>query len=699
MSAPASTYRILVIDDTPSIHEDFKKILTPDAGPQDRSALVDSLASTIFGHASPAEPAPIRFSLDSAMQGEEGLAHVINAVAQERPYAVAFVDMRMPPGWDGLETISHLWVTDPRLQIVICTAYSDHSWSAISERIGPSDNLLILKKPFDHIEVLQLAHSLSRKWQLARDNTEHLRRLDNLVSERTCQRDESERRFTEAFNASPLAQAILDVERARFLDVNATFERQFGVSRCSLETLSPQVICPELDQAGWTALADRLRSGQPVDEHPFTSKDAQGKARHMRCSARVVAIGERLCAIVVIRDVTEQLAIEQQLRQSQKLEALGQLTAGIAHDFNNLLTVIHSYTSEVLADGSDPQTQKMLEPVLSAATRATSLVRQLLIFGRKEIVRPQALELCAVFNGMRSLLRRLIGSHIDIEWDIPDYLPLVAGDPTSIEQIIFNLAVNARDAMPNGGRILIEVALCEIDAQTAAGRSEAKPGRYVRVQVSDTGTGIPPEILPRIFEPFFTTKEPGKGTGLGLATVYSVVKQHGGWIEVRSLPGTGSTFAFYHPVLVAADDPLRSTTPGPVACAPNPLAPRHVLLVEDEPSIRKMLGTLLERRHIKYTAAPDGLAALSLWGNGDASFDLLITDIVMPNGVDGLRLARILREYNSRLGVIIMTGNSDALADPQNLEMPGEPPNVLFKPFSLNQLMAAIAETRIHTAG
>jgi CheY-like chemotaxis protein len=249
--------------------------------------------------------------------------------------------------------------------------------------------------------------------------------------------------------------------------------------------------------------------------------------------------------------------------------------------------------------------------------------------------------------------------------------------------------------MPDGGRIRIKATLCEIDARTAATRPQAKPGRYVEVQVSDTGTGIAPELLPRIFEPFFTTKEPGKGTGLGLATVYSVVKQHGGWIEVRSLPGQGSTFTFYHPVLIAADNPLRSITPGPVACDPQQLAPRHVLLVEDEPIIRKMLGTLLERRHIKYTSACDGLAALSLWSNSTTPFDLLITDVVMPNGVDGLHLARILREYNSRLAVIVMTGNSEALADPQSLQMPGEPPKVLPKPFSLNQLMAAIAETRI----
>jgi len=233
MNTPTPTYRILVIDDTPSIHDDFRKILTPSTAPAEGSARVKSLATAIFGKTN-LPPAPIRFTVDSAMQGEEGLGRVIDALAEDRPYAVAFVDMRIPPGWDGLETIRHLWATDPELQIVICTAYSDHSWTAISERLGHSDNLLILKKPFDHIEALQLAHSLARKWQLARDNAANLRRLDELVARRTYQLSEAEERFTEAFNASPLAQAIVDLEDARFLNINTTLEKQYGVSRCDL---------------------------------------------------------------------------------------------------------------------------------------------------------------------------------------------------------------------------------------------------------------------------------------------------------------------------------------------------------------------------------------------------------------------------------------------------------------------------------
>ena len=690
MNTPAVSYRFLVIDDTPSIHDDFRKILTPDTTPTDSGARVHNLAAAIFGNTNHT-PAPVRFTVDSAMQGEEGLARVIDALAQSKPYAVAFVDMRIPPGWDGLETIRHIWAVDPHVQIVICTAYSDHSWSTISARIGYSDNLLILKKPFDHIEALQLAHSLSRKWQLARDNDANLQRLDELIARRTYQLSEAEERFTEAFNASPLAQAIVDLDDANFRNINTAFEKQFGINRANLASLSPAQICPALNAANPENFVALLRSGKPVDEHPFIAKNAEGHERQMRCSARAIPFTTHACAVIVLRDVTEQLATEHQLRQSQKLEAVGQLTAGIAHDFNNLLTVIHSYTSELLAEHADPRTREMLEPVQTAAMRAASLIRQLLIFSRKEVYQTQTIDLNELFKTLHSLLRRLIGTDIDIEWSTPDNLPLVTADPASFEQIIVNLVVNARDAMPNGGRILIEAAPCQIDAFTATRHPDAKPGRYIEIKISDNGAGIPPDILPRIFEPFFTTKAAGKGTGLGLSTVYSIVKQHGGWIQVSSPPNAGTTFTFYHPV---SADSLQIAALGQASQNTSDLNVRHALVVEDDTTIQSMLANVFNRRHIKYSLASDGVAALSLWVNSPVAFDLLITDIVMPNGVSGLSLARSIREQNPTLSVILMSGYSDAHADPKNLQIPGEPPKFLDKPFTPQQLFAAIAEVR-----
>lgn len=215
-TTPPGAFRILVIDDTPTIHEDFKKILTPAATPTPE---VDALAASIFGKASPTPP-PVRFELDSAAQGQTGLALVQDALADGRPYAMAFVDMRMPPGWDGLETIRHLWAADPYLQVVLCTAYSDHSWATITDRLGQSDNLLILKKPFDNVEVLQITHSLTRKWGLAREVETHVAGLYDLLRTRTAELRRSEERFTSVFEASPLAQAIVSLDNPVAITVN-----------------------------------------------------------------------------------------------------------------------------------------------------------------------------------------------------------------------------------------------------------------------------------------------------------------------------------------------------------------------------------------------------------------------------------------------------------------------------------------------
>ncbi|MFT3782274.1 MAG: response regulator [Nibricoccus sp.] len=688
MANESRNYRVLVIDDTPSIHEDFRKILAPGSNSTNR---INSLVSAIFGAPPPKEPSGgSTFTVDSATQGEEGLAMVIDALARRQPYAVAFVDMRIPPGWDGLETIRHIWATDPHIQIVICTAYSDHSWAAISQRVGQSDNLLILKKPFDQIEVLQLAHALSRKWQLAQDNAEHVQRLDELVRRRTYQLDEAEERFIEAFNASPLAQAIVNLEESRFLNVNKVFEAQFSITAADLPKLTAEQVFSGLGRDKWDDLVLQLRAGKPIDEHPFAWRNTAGRECQLRLSARSIPMTARPSAIVVLRDVTTQIETEQQLRQSQKLEAVGQLSAGIAHDFNNLLTVIQCYISELLAAHTDQPTRQMLEPVQTAASRASSLVRQLLIFSRKEVVRPERLELSIIVAGLQSLIRRLIGTNIAIDWFIPPGLPSIEADPANLEQIIVNLVVNARDAMPNGGRITITASRVEIDATSTASNPEASPGCYVVLKVTDTGTGIPPEVLPRIYEPFFTTKAVGKGTGLGLSTVYSLVKQHGGWIQAESTVGKGTSFTIYHPAAKApAPNPVKDKT-GQAAQTHNVRRPHRVLVAEDDPLIQRMLQKLLGRYELEHVVASDGVSALSIWNSSKEQFDVLISDIMMPNGLSGVDLARTLREEKPQLAVILISGYSESWANPKVFDLPGGRPKILNKPFTVADLREAI---------
>lgn len=688
MNISISTFRILIIDDTPTIHDDFRKILIPTtvSAPQ-----MEILATAIFGDASPT-PAPVRFEVDFANQGQTGLALLQDGLKEGRPYALAFVDMRMPPGWDGLETIRRLWAADPNLQVVICTAYSDHSWSSITQRLDQSDNLLILKKPFDNVEVLQLAHSLTRKWRLARDIEAHVAGLDDLLRTRTEELRGAEEGFTAAFDASPLAQAIISLENPAIIAINDAFEKIMGLKKADAIGLTPDSFGRGFDPAKWKDLIAGLASGAPVDDHACIYQPSATVRRELLCSARPLIIRGRRCSIWVLSDVTEKLETERQLRQSQKMEAVGQLAAGVAHDFNNLLTVIQGYTSELLSMQNDASTREMIEPVQAAATRAANLTRQLLIFSRKEVVQPQQLDLVVVFKELRPLLRRLIGTHIDFQWNVPGTLAPIVADPANFEQVIVNLVINARDAMPEGGRIEIAARHRLLEAGSPILQSGAQPGDYIEVCVTDTGSGINPEVLRRIFEPFFTTKEAGKGTGLGLSTVYSIVRQQGGWISVKSQVGKGTTFTVYQPVSELAMSPgaSRQTANGATKLiGDNKL---NVLVVEDDPTVKTLLSAILKRHNIQHTLAVDGVAAQEAWRMANLPFDLLITDIVMPNGVNGIRLARIFRELNPHLGVVITSGFSELLFDSRNLTMPGIPPRILQKPFSPDELLLAINE-------
>ncbi|MBI5800129.1 MAG: response regulator [Verrucomicrobia bacterium] len=697
MNTPApALHRILIVDDTASIHLDFAKIL---ALPPADAAARDALATAVFGDTEPAPaPSPPRYDLDAAYQGAEALELVQRALAAGRPYALAFVDMRMPPGWDGLETIGHLWAADPELQIVICTAYSDHTWSTIRERLGQSSNLLILKKPFDHVEVLQLAHSLTTKWELASAHRARLDELDRAVRHRTDELVQSEARFTAAFNASPIAQAILAHEPGfAILAVNRAFESLFHTTPAELARTTTDNFGRGVDPERWRALLERVVTGEEIDDYPFVFRLPGEPERHIRCVGRRIQLNGRLCSIWLLRDVTQQLELEQQLRQSQKLDAIGQLSAGIAHDFNNILTAIQGYAGEIRHLAREEEVRRMAVPIQTAATRAAALTRQLLVFARKQILQPELADLNEVFAELRPLLRRLIGADIEIRWNIPANLPRVVADIASFEQVVVNLVVNARDAMPRGGCIEIAARPLTVDAEAARRQIDARPGDFIEISVADTGTGIAPETLPHVFEPFFTTKEPGKGTGLGLSTVYAIVHQQGGWVTVKTQPGAGTTFTLYHPVAPAAPTVEPPAAPG----APGaPVAQRgagrfgRALVAEDDEIVRELLPKVLANERIPSDVAPNGRAALELWRQSPGAYDLVITDMVMPGGISGLALLHEIRTLNPGVPAILMTGYSNLLADrPDALSaIPGPPPRVLLKPFHPCDFAAALAE-------
>ncbi len=356
-------------------------------------------------------------------------------------------------------------------------------------------------------------------------------------------------------------------------------------------------------------------------------------------------------------DMTEVLSLEAQFRHAQKLESVGRLAAGVAHDFNNILTIIQGYSDCLLAQRQEPgPTTTALKQISEAARRAAALTRQLLMFSRKQVIRPKILDLNAALRNLDNMLPRLLSEDIVLATDYAPNLPRLEADTGMLEQIVMNLAVNARDAMPKGGKLLISTTSAEIDADYVHHHAHARTGLFVCLTISDTGCGMDRQTLDRIFEPFFSTKEVGKGSGLGLATVYGIVEQHRGWIEVSSEVGVGTTFKLYFPAAPQTAD---------AAAEPSPASPESVrggketiLLVEDEPVLRDLVREVLCQYDYRVIEAGSGVEALKVWDEHDGRVDLLLTDMVMPEGLTGRDLATQLKKRKPSLKVIYTSGYS-----------------------------------------
>jgi two-component system cell cycle sensor histidine kinase/response regulator CckA len=675
----AAPVRILIVDDTPSIHEDFRKILIA----RETDASLDAAEEALFAEA-PVAPAADSFSLDSALQGQEALALVERAVGEGRPYALAFVDMRMPPGWDGIETIRRLWQVDAMLQVVICTAYSDYSWSETIRQLGSTDNLIILKKPFDNIEVLQLAHALTRKWQLAQKLAARMWDLAAEVKSRTDELRAAEARFTSAFAASPLPSTLQQNGDLRFLSANPAFLELTGRTREEVVGHLPSELELWPEGEAWLESAAR---GERLRKQPARLRTRDGKVRDVLVSSESIAGEGDTCSLWLIDDVTDRLLLEQQLLQAQKMESVGHLAAGIAHDFNNLLTAIQIYSEEALRE-CDPGSRmhEDLQEVHAAGRRAAALTRQLLIFSRKQFSELAPLQVGEVIDRMLPMLRRLIGEDIELfsDWESP--LPTIEGDENNIEQVVLNLIVNARDAMPDGGEIRLGLRRATLTAVDAGQHSRRRAGEFIQLTVADNGCGIPEEIQEKVFEPLFTTKGSGKGTGLGLSTVRTIVQQHNGWIELRS-SRAGTSFDIFLPV--AAASAAGAAGAGESLAAECPRGSGRILVAEDDEVVRNVLAVVLPRYGYHATITHDGVEALARWEQMDGAFDLLLTDIVMPKGVSGVELARELRRRKPDLRVILSTGYSAELLQ-QRTAVPVPDATVLLKPYRPDVLLSVL---------
>jgi two-component system cell cycle sensor histidine kinase/response regulator CckA len=786
-TTPNPIPRILVIDDNRAIHNDFRKILCPAVDGQ-----LEQMETALFGRQETGVKPPV-FEMDSAYQGQEGLALLEQAQKEGRPYWMAFVDVRMPPGWDGIETISRLWEVAPDLQAVICTAYSDYSWSNMTARLKQRDRLVILKKPFDAVEVLQLAAALTEKWHLLQQAKMKMEQLESLVADRTeilsktnetlkteVQRrqrtakalTETEKRYQLLFHKNPLPMWVVDLETLGFLDVNEAAVKKYGYSPEEFASMtirnlhvpedfpeilesfsaektrtpSPPLVVKHLKKDGaamwveiisrvvtysgrkaklalanditerktvedrvreqaalldlasdailvrdlsgnisfWNKGAERLYGWTSADAlgnkisalFPYQDKPAQtsaeeallahgewtGELRKLTQSGQEVMVssrwtllrderGEPRSVLIIDSDITERKKLEAQFLRAQRMEGIGTLATGMAHDLNNILAPILMSAGYLRWDITNEEREKAIGRIELSVKRGAEIIQQVLTFGRGidgERVAVQPGDLVAeIAEIVGQTFPKNIALAVEKE---PDLWPLM-GDRTQIHQVLLNLCVNARDAMPKGGHLTLRVKMTTLTEPMPALPTPAAPGPYVVFEVADTGSGIAATDRERIFDPFYTTKEVGKGTGLGLSTALGIVQSHHGAVLVESELRRGTTFKVFLPASPeAAHEDISKINPLP------PLGSGEVvLIVDDEPDILSGMRQMLERHNYRVFSAINGEEALTMIERSEHKIDVLVTDIMMP-AMDGLALIRAVRTVLPGLKIIASSG-------------------------------------------
>jgi PAS domain S-box-containing protein len=506
------------------------------------------------------------------------------------------------------------------------------------------------------------------------------------VDEMAVRLEESRSRLEAILERLPYAVLLLEGEGARSVRyVNLAFEEITGTPRAEAIGADPRRFVRHEDAFApgmWSALA----RGEPWTRRS-TERRRDGAAYEQEVTVSTVRglPGAALGYVAVLRDTTKEVALEAQFRQAQKMEAVGRLAGGVAHDFNNLLTAILGYSQILLGElAREAPMRAELEQIFDAGRRAAALTKQLLAFSRKQVLEPRVLDLNALVRDMDSMLRRLIGEDVELVIDLAPALAAVRADPGQTEQVVMNLAVNARDAMPRGGRLTIATANAALDEARAA-ELGARPGAWVTLAVLDTGSGMDAETRRHLFEPFFTTKAPGKGTGLGLSTVYGIVEQSGGRIAVESEPGRGSAFTIFLPAAEGAPAPAEPR-PAPPCTA---RGTETILVVEDEDAVRELARRTLAAAGYAVLAARHGPEAIVACERHEGPIHLLLTDVVMPH-MSGGELAERLAALRPHMKVLFMSGYSESGSFTRRmLERPG---GFLGKPFTAEALAARVRE-------
>lgn len=860
------TLRVLVAEDEPAILRVYNALFRTVGGVDSASP-----ASPRRGHV---PPPPLEFTL--CTQGDEAFEAVRKALDEGRPYGLIFLDVRMPPGADGLVTAERIRALDDRAHIVMVTGYSDYSVDEIAERVPPRDRLLYLQKPFHIQEIRQITSAFGTRWldeyttsaepapsagnfaqhvpipvaierqpltldrideavlavqssaammsrnacSLARDIAPRLTDLLGLTELKiwglsddgarllplsrvgsdgeelplpsplplTAKREymaalggvrsleeplaslPSKSSFPGKIHYNPATRAVLHVPIRALGEIVGVMwceaadeehhwpceDRSLAVafSDCLAQVMEDG--CPEVVEDRVLSTKERyldlfenavdmlfvhLITGEFISVSPgctritgYSIEEATGQRvqDHIAPEQRAHVIditarkikglpapevfevdlltknGERVPVEVnswpvykdgraiaiqgIARDISERRraeevrrTLEKQLLQSQRLEAIGRLAGGVAHDFNNLLTAILG-SGEMLLLGMDQDDtgRRRVEEILTAGQRAAALTRQLLAFSRRQIMQPRRLNLNSVVTDMDSLLRRIIGEDIELRTRLEPNVAPIKADPGQLEQVVINLAVNGRDAMPSGGKLTIATADVNLDGSAPPGDFVIRPGRYVRLTVEDNGVGMAPDIQSHIFEPFFSTKaQDGKGTGLGLATVYGIVKQSGGYIWFDTEPGAGTAFHLFFPV--AEEGPLPDVATVQTSTLLDvPGGSETVLLVEDDCALRSLVSRILRGHGYAVLEAKDGVDAIRVSRDHNGTIDLLLTDVVMPY-MGGRELSIQLYQERQGLKILLMSGYSDQDTVHESMKETGA--SFLQKPFTPTTLV------------
>ncbi|GEM_PF-1847194 len=644
--------KVLAIDDDLSVHEAFRKVLKPQGEEAEDTlgGLFDDLMGADLSSSDSVadEPSFPHIALSHAYKGEEGAKLSETACAQGQQYHVAIVDMRMPLGWDGLETMTHLLKENPALQIIICTAFSDHNWAELNSKVESSDALLILKKPFDGIELRQMVFALGEKYRLQRETREQTTKLKDLLKERDVLLN----------GASDFVYHCTSDGVITYL--SPAFQRIFGLHLKDWQsTYKSQV---------------NFLSGYLQEPLTLSMQTTEGKTR-------IVELVERPSSqedggrVGVGRDITDRVLLEGELRRAHKLEAVGRLAGGLAHDFNNLLTIITAEADFLAYD--DANVQDSTKVILSAAREAGDLTRQLLRFSREKSLDVRPHDISVLVQESALLFRRMLPLDIELHLDTQSKGQVLAS-PTELGRVLMNLVVNATDAMIGGGSLKITTDDL-LASHPAALRLGGSPQPTIRIRIQDTGEGMSPEVHERLFDPFFSTKEAGFGTGIGLSVVQEVIERVGGAIRVESEVGSGTTFEL---LLPCCDCKVAG------ASSEKEIPSGHgelILVVDDSPRILDATVRTLEANGYSVKGYSSPVAALEVPDKILKEAALLLTDVVMPE-ISGMALSLELLKRRRSLPTIFVSGYTDDILDSEDIS----PRNFIRKPWKRGKLLQLV---------